>query len=380
MLGPLALPMAGSQTLVVGKVKDDQIPVIVNAVHINEIDVVGLACACFRGAPDKTCGGMLFEVDGTTLATDCTPGYIAGTCSGTTPKSCATASDCSGGLGCVGGICADCRVDDDCGGGQCVMHACDGKSPCAFVHGLGGTCSVTTSKTCRQDSNCPSGETCVRAGNSSSGVISCVPGLKGTNMLVTEDSKRADGQEDPPQCDYTNSNTYVQGSTFPDCAQAPVITLSDQTPAAPAGAALVFNSTAIGQFIGPCLYNPNRPENFCTDQEGYSTRGLPNTLPSVTGSASAEMYNIFLAGMTTDLAVCDCADERSFSCPVVTPCEAGSTCCSGPLSIPGSPLPSCKQLLASPPNVSGLGLAGAFTSPAQATIGDIVVTDLLQAK
>ena len=106
---------------------------------------------------------------------------------------------------------------------------------------------------------------------------------------------------------------------------------------------------------------------------------LPNTLPAVTGTASAEMFNIFF-GYDDGLAICQCADNPpSWSCPATTPCEAGYACCSGPLSVPGSPLPSCGQLVANPPNVSGLGLAGAFTAPAQASIGDIVVTDLLQA-
>ena len=78
VLGPLALPMVGTQTLVVGKEKDGQIPLVINYSHINEIDVGGLSCACVRGVGDMTCGGTLFEVDGTTLAPDCTPLYIGG--------------------------------------------------------------------------------------------------------------------------------------------------------------------------------------------------------------------------------------------------------------------------------------------------------------
>jgi hypothetical protein len=203
--------------------------------------------------------------------------------------------------------------------------------------------------------------------------------MKGTNMLMTEDSRRADGLEDPPQCNY-NGDAYVQGSTFPDCGSDPVVTLSDENPA-PAGATLVINSTAIGQFVGPCLNNGNRPEGFCTEQEKYGiNRGAPNTLPAVTGTASAEVTNIFLGDATSDgLAVCKCADGTVYDCPVLPTCDPGSHCCSGPLSIPGSPLPSCSQLLANPPNVSGLGLAGAFTALANPTIGDEAITDLLQA-
>jgi hypothetical protein len=152
-----------------------------------------------------------------------------------------------------------------------------------------------------------------------------------------------------------------------------VITLSDETPPAPVGAALVLNSTAIGQYTGTCdLDDPNRPPNFCTDLEDYSTRGQPNTLPAVTGSACAQITNIFLGFATTNNAVCACQNPLDFDCP--------DSQCTGPRCFTGSPLPSCSQLLANPPNVSGLGLAGAFTSPAQAIIGDIVVTDVLQAK
>ena len=374
VLGPLALQMVGGQTLVVGKVgKDNQIPVIINASNIHEIDVAQLSCACVRGVADKTCGGVLFEADGTTLATDCTPAYIMGTCSDTTPKPCTTANETTvcDSQKCVGGICADCHTDDDCAD-KCVMHACDGKNPCTFVHGQGGTCSVTTTKTCLQDSNCPGGETCVPGGNSGSGVISCVPGLKGTNMLMREDCRPANGQEDPPQCDFTNADTYVQGSTFPECEQPPVITLSDQNPA-PAGAALVMNSTAIGQFAGPCLDNPNRPDNFCTDLEDYSARGLPFTLPLVTGTACGEICNIFM-GETTDLCLCNCSDG-SWACP--------QSLCTGPICVQGAPLPSDSNVCSSvaAPSVSGLGLAGAFTSCANSTtIGEIVVTNLLQAQ
>ena len=374
VLGPLALQMVGGQTLVVGKVgKDNQIPVIINASSIHEIDVAQLSCACVRGVADKTCGGVLFEADGTTLATDCTPAYIMGTCSDTTQKPCTTANETTvcDSQKCVGGICADCHTDDDCAD-KCVMHACDGKNPCTFVHGQGGTCSVTTTKTCLQDSNCPGGETCVPGGNSGSGVISCVPGLKGTNMLMREDCRPANGQEDPPQCDFTNADTYVQGSTFPGCEQPPVITLSDQNPA-PAGAALVMNSTAIGQFAGPCLDNPNRPANFCTDLEDYSTRGLPFTLPLVTGTACGEICNIFM-GETTDLCLCNCSDG-SWACP--------QSLCTGPICVQGAPLPSDSNVCSSvaAPSVSGLGLAGAFTSCANpTTIGEIVVTNLLQAR
>jgi hypothetical protein len=386
VLGPLGLAMTGTQTLVVGKARTDdkaeadgvqpnEVPVVVNYVHIDQINVADLSCACVRGVSDMTCGGMLIEADGKTLAKDCTPLYIGGVCSEEELRSCTTKADCTGpyDIDCNGGVCSDCRVDDECLG-TCVKHVCDGKPPCSLVHGMGGTCSVTTTQTCGPKAPCPVGETCVQAGNLSSGVIKCVTGLKGTNMLMTEDSKREDGQEDPPACNYNDPDTFVNGSTFPECASPPEVTLTDQNPA-PAGAALVLNSTAIGQYVGTCdSEDPNRPAGFCTDEEAYDTpRGLPNTLPAVTNKACSQMTNIFLGNATTDKAVCACQNPLDFDCP--------ESQCTGPLCFTGSPLPQgCSQLTGSTPNVSGLGLAGAFSSPAQATIGDIVVTDVLVAK
>jgi hypothetical protein len=411
VLGPLALTMTGGQTLAVGKERNNQIPFVVNAVNIDQINVANLSCACTRGVPDKTCGGELIEADGTTVTTDCSDGYTSGTCSGEDLRPCTTFSDCNGpnDVGCVGGYCSDCWTDSDCSPETCVVHACDGKNPCTYVHGLGGTCSVTTTQTCGPQSPCPSGETCVQNGVLSTGTISCVTGLSGTNMLMMEDSRRADGQEDPPACDYT-SDTFVSGSTFPECASYPVITISDQNPA-PVGAAQVLNSTAIGIYTGSCdPDDPNRPDNFCTDQEAYATRGSPNTLPGVTGSACSEIYNIFLAvglqSYTVDgRAVCSCSDKKcsnnsslsctadsdcsgptgtycswSYSCYIPSACTGNEVCCTGPLCVQGSPLPSCSQLTGPSPSVSGLGIAGAFTSPAGATVGDEAITDLLQAQ
>jgi hypothetical protein len=420
VLGPLGLAMTGTQTLVVGKARTDdkaeadgvqpnEVPVVVNYVHIDQINVADLSCACVRGAPDRTCGGALIEADGKTIATDCTPGYVMGTCSDSDPVPCTTANEidvCPSQI-CSGGICGDCRTDSDCiAPATCVMHACDGKNPCTYVHGLGGTCSTTTTQTCGPKAPCPQGETCVQGGILSSGTISCAPGLSGTSMLMTENSRRADGEEDPPKCDYTNIDTFVEGSTFPDCASYPEITLSDENPA-PVGAAQVLNSSAIYSYTGTCdPDDPNRPANFCTDEEAYDTRGTVVTLPGVTGTACGEMDNIFVAeglsAFTHDgRSVCSCSDKKcsnnsslsctadsdcpgptgtyckwSFSC-LAPPCDEGTVCCTGPLCTQGNPLPSCAQLTGSSPSVAGLGLAGAFTAPAQATISDIVVTDLL---
>lgn len=93
----LALPLDGALVANVGKERNGQIPVVIGANDIDTpaIEVLGLACACVSGTAAKTCGGVIFEEDGTTLAEDCT--------------------------------------DDE--------SSCDGKAPCTFIHGPGNTAS-----------------------------------------------------------------------------------------------------------------------------------------------------------------------------------------------------------------------------------------------
>ena len=94
----LALPLDGAIVAIVGQERNGEIPITIpaeNGIDTPAIDVLGLACACVGGTAAKSCGGVVFEADGMTLAEDCT--------------------------------------DDD--------SACDGKAPCTFVHGPGNTAS-----------------------------------------------------------------------------------------------------------------------------------------------------------------------------------------------------------------------------------------------
>ncbi len=85
----LALPLSGSQTLKVGKIRNNRVPYVVNAasVKIDRIAVSTLACACARGVVGKTCGGTVFDEDGMTLSTNCSDKFTAGAslCSGKKP-------------------------------------------------------------------------------------------------------------------------------------------------------------------------------------------------------------------------------------------------------------------------------------------------------
>jgi cysteine-rich repeat protein len=248
-----------SQTLLVGKqTADGKMAAVIKADSVNfpAIPVSTIACACVRGVAAKTCGGSIFEADGS-LTADCSDGFTAG------------------------------------------ESVCDGKKPCTFVHG---------------------------DGNSASGVVYCNAGGSGIDYTVTQDSGGSSG---------------VVG--------APIITFSGTN--APAGAAIIANTTAIGTVVGACsgadpAYGPDG--QFCTADDPLANRGVPATLPSTTGNATGRIDN----ANATD----------------------GDTI--GPFTISGSPF-SCPALATG--GASGAALAGAFININAPTLGDIVVTQFLKA-
>ncbi len=270
------------------------------------------------------------KIDVQGLACACVRGVAAKTCGGTLFKA-------------DGSAAVDCTPGFTAGDGVCT----GGEPPCTFVHGEGAAGS---------------------GGNSASGEIDCNAGLQGVDLLFTQDSTPAAGLPEPTKCD-PNSQDFVPGSTFPDCGKPPVIALSGT---GPAGSSVLLNTTAIGQAIGPCS---SQGATYCTDTDPFSARGTPATLPSVTDIAAGEMFNI---NSTAGDTLCNCPAGLN-SCDI-SQCITDATHPNGAISVTGSPLPSCSQLTASPPNVTGLGLAGSFTSLSNATIGDIVVTNLLQAE
>jgi hypothetical protein len=378
-LGALVLPFqeGTKQTLAFGKMRDGIVPAVVLAdtVFFPEIPIQSLACACVRGVADKTCGGYLQEATGNcslttttacthnsdcpsgetcahTFATDCTPGYVAGTCHETSPQSCSADTECPEVTlpdqtklqKCVGNICADCRVDSDCaglGGGTCDMHACDGKNPCWFVTG---------------------------PGTSGSEVINCGDEWPGVNLYFSEDSR---GSLDPDECNpVLGGPDYVPPNPqFPLCGDPPVIAFSGT---GPVGSAVTVSTTAIGNPPGAC---DAQPENFCTDTEPYETRGFPETLPLVTGIAEGLIYN---ANQINGDTICNCPFG-------VTGCDA-SECVvddthphGGHTSL-GIPMTATPNVCTGTASISGLGTAGAFTALSQNTTNDQVITNILVAK
>jgi hypothetical protein len=267
----LPLPLQGVETLTIGRERDGKIPVVVKAssVQFPRISVAVLACACARGVAAKTCGGTLFEADGATLSTSCTPGFTAGD-------------------------------------SECV-----GQKPCTFVSG---------------------------DENSASGTIGC-DGLEAINVNVV---RQSGGLVPPPPA-----------PTPPVGSGPEIITLSGT---GGPGAALIFNTTAIGTVTGFCTQTSTAfgPDGqFCTADDPQSYRGSVRTLPSVTGTATGEVLNSFSSTQ---------ADHNI-----------------GPFSVTGSAF-DCNALTGAPPSASGASLVVAFSSLNTPALADVLVTTQLTAQ
>jgi len=384
----LALPLTGSQTITLGKPANGLVPFVVKgaSVHINKIQVGTIACACVRALPGKTCGGTIFEQDGS-ASIDCTPQYTAGTCS-SGAHACTADADCPdayvdsapaialNGNKCVSGTCT-CHLDSDCGsGGSCVVSVCNavGK-PCSFING---------------------------AGNSASGNIGCT-GLDGVNLNFTQQSVLTS----PPPAQRQNG-------IAPPGSGLPVLTFSGH---GGPGSAIVLNTSAIGTTQGTAddgvtIIHPNKdfctgvasaiphPSNpgfcdgtafghdcsFCTDDDPQSGRGPVGTLPQTTGTATATITGSWASGPSTcctDTTGVTCANPL-VSCPLNACPTNFSTCAQniGPKTATGNPLAglSCALPFVPPASITGFATAGAFTELNQPSTSDIVVTNVFVAQ
>ena len=335
----IPLPLNGSQVVTIGaKGGDGHVPAIVkaNSIQFPPIKVLSLGCACLRGVAAKTCGGTLYDIDGVMLSTDCTPRFVPGTCSGSLVKTCTKDGDCSSVTlangetveSCVTGVCADCRGDGDCPDGQtCTMHACDGKNPCAFLHG---------------------------DGNAASGVVGCgANGYSPVDVLFDQDAGGSSG------------------------TKPPVMTLSGS---GPIGSAVLLSSNAIGNVTGGCSgsdlarYGPDG--ELCTDDDPQAVHGTSSSQFNVTGTATGKIENA--NGITGD----DLGASETCTGPgVAKECgkEIPKPCCTGVktgqcgYSVTGNPL-SCDNLLGPSHSVSGASLVGAFVSLDVPPLYDIIVT------
>lgn len=153
-------------------------------------------------------------------------------------------------------------------------------------------------------------------GNTASGIAGC-NGLSPINYTVRQNSDIGGGENGPVQLQFEEASSGGPGSV------------------------LLANSLAIGTKIGGC-------EGFCTDADPASSRGTPQTLLFTTGQACGQVEN-----------------KNNFPDPGTPKC------------VQGQPV-SCSQL--SQGTLTGLKLGGAFTALDQPTLGDIEVTNILEAQ
>jgi len=118
----LPLPLTGMQVLTVGKERNGQIPLVIKApsVEFPQIPVSNIACACVRGFDVRTCGGVLFELGGATLAPICNDPNAAYDCAANSKPPCSTVhgpgNSASGVIGCNGLEPVDVSITQDCNG------------------------------------------------------------------------------------------------------------------------------------------------------------------------------------------------------------------------------------------------------------------------
>lgn len=153
-------------------------------------------------------------------------------------------------------------------------------------------------------------------GNTASGIVGC-NGLSPVNYTVSQNS-----DEDGAGTNGPVSLTFEESTGDP-------------------GSVLLANSLAIGTKIGSC-------DGFCGPDDPQSSRGTPQTLLFTTGQACGLVQN---KNNFPDEGTPKCVQGQPLSCSVIT---SGS--------------------------VTGLKLAGTFTALDQPTLGDIEVTNILEAQ
>jgi hypothetical protein len=249
----IPLPLTGGQTFTIGhEGADGTIPIVVKAssVHFPAINVGGIACACVRGEAAQTCGGTLFNKDGSTT-TDCTAGFVQGSCSTTATTSC--------------------YVDSDCPSGEtCKVTACNGTKPCTYVHG---------------------------SGNSATGIVACGAGLTGIDLSFTQDN--INGTPSPAQIMLSGTGPAGSGILLNSTAIGQAL-----------GACTGTDTTVYGADGMFCTDD----DPFGTNDQGAPNRGTVATLPLTTGTATAEFTNANGTADDT-ICVCGGPSAGSPSCP-----------------------------------------------------------------
>jgi len=137
--------------------------------------------------------------------------------------------------------------------------------------------------------------------------------------------------------------------------------------AGPAGSIVLVNSTAIGLTptgLSACSLPTRTPatgtkacygpdHKWCTDDDPQTSRGVVQTLPTLSGFSAGTVTNMYNSG----------------SAPLTL----------GPYTVIGKKV-DCSALLAPTPSVCGMGVGGAFTALNQANLDNTVTTNVQWAQ
>jgi hypothetical protein len=120
-LGHLPLPFSGALVLTVGKERHGAVPLVAKAAGMERqhIEAGDFGCVCVRGVEARTCGGTLYDLDGT-LSKDCSAGFTAGAAVCPADRPCAplhgAGNIAAGTIGCGGFSPVNANVTQDCNG------------------------------------------------------------------------------------------------------------------------------------------------------------------------------------------------------------------------------------------------------------------------
>jgi hypothetical protein len=424
VISNLPLALSGTTIQIYGKERNGFIPFVQpsTGVKFPAIKVGTVACACVRAVAFKTCGGTIFEADGSP-ATNCTPTFTQGdsVCAGKNPCTFVhgPGNATTGLLGCNGLSGTNLLFAQDAGGQPPYPPAPTppvGSGPPMLT--LGDECD------CTGDTNCGAGQTCNLSG----------PNTGRCTCSADADCPQADlvgvgvcprncvgGSVPGSKCTSDGDclgGTCPVGSCIPSvCSPTRACPAGQACTASGPGAAIIVSSTAIGQVVPPTGFKPNvcnvslaptpnagtapygADKIFCYHCSGGTSNGAPCTLPAdCPGGTCIDDDPEGCVGGTNAGHPCStdndcpggaCVNARGSvqTLPIVSGTATGvvtnawfqgtNTVKSlGPFSIVGGKA-NCQALAQPTPSTSGTCTAGAFDTLNQPQLVDAVVTNLL---
>jgi hypothetical protein len=429
VIATLPLALSGTLVQIYGKERDGMIPFVQTAIGLRypAIKVGTVACACVRAVAARSCGGTIFNKDGTP-ATNCTPLYTKGDseCVGKNPCTYVhgPGNAATGIIGCNGLEATNLLFTQDAGqppGGTPTPYPPAPTPPVGSgqpMITLGDACE------CSDDSGCGAGQTCNLSGPAK-GRCTCLAeadcpqaGQVGTGVCPRNCVGGSFGAIKCSTDGDCGGGTCPVGACLPSVCAASIACPTGQscTPGT-AGSTLILSSTAIGTVQPPSGAKPNicnvtlgptpgagtapygADKIYCYNCLGGTNKGKPcGTDADCPGSTCSDDDPEGCVGGSNNGNPCStdvdcpgglCVNARGSvqTLPQVSGTATGLITNAyflgsntiktlGPFSIIGAKA-DCTALSAPTPSVSGAATAGVFDQLNQPQLVDAVVTNLL---